>query len=256
MRRIATAALVLAAVVLPAAAQTASTALELDRMQGTRYPGEQTRQGKTWTLTSIYAAAEVTLEVDESDEVIPALTGDEDEAVECITNAELDALAASHRESPVPPDGDRSFVYGVVVDAYAANDPDDCRTGVLGRMWDSEQRSAFAIYYKTNTISTDGEKYLRTTAHELGHAFNLHHEDGDGKKTIMNQTSVVGDNFTYDFSAHSQSHLGGHPGPCNLTGGGAFYGVDAEHVDWHGSTFLDCADEAADGDDTTTEGTR
>lgn len=81
----------------------------------------------------------------------------------------------------------------------------------MGLMYDSANRSAFANFYKHNTVSGNNAKYLRSTAHEIGHAFNLAHCDGDGSTTIMNQTRVVGNTFTYEFSSESLEHLQDHP---------------------------------------------
>ena len=71
-------------------------------------------------------------------------------------------------------------------------------------------RSAFVTLYKNSVVSTDNGKYLRSTAHEIGHAFNLNHCDGDGSTTIMNQTGTVGDTYSYEFSSDSLDHLQDH----------------------------------------------
>ena len=56
----------------------------------------------------------------------------------------------------------------------------------------AEIRTGFAVFVdslrNSTTITNDNQAYLRTTAHELGHALNLLHRDGDGSETIMNQT--------------------------------------------------------------------
>ena len=77
-------------------------------------------------------------------------------------------------------------------------------------MYNSSQRRAFANFYKNTTLNSDNAKYLRSSAHELGHAFNMSHCDGDGSTTIMNQTGVVGNSFDYEFSASSLDHLQNH----------------------------------------------
>ena len=35
------------------------------------------------------------------------------------------------------------------------------------------------MFYRNTAVSTNPAKYLRSAAHEIGHAYNLHHEDGD-----------------------------------------------------------------------------
>jgi hypothetical protein len=116
-----------------------------------------------------------------------------------------------------------------------------CDTGLLGRMWRTDNRSAFAMFHKNGTIQGDGAKYLRSAAHEIGHAFNLHHEDGDGSTTIMNQTGVVGDSFVFEFSDNSETHLEDHPDDCSFPGVGTFGSVNAEHAGWHGSVTATCS---------------
>ena len=221
-----------------------STQLEFDRMTGTAYPSTQSLGGEDWTLPKIYAQAGHVLAVDEDDTGIAQVTDGSGNPKNCISNAELDSLMAANRQTQVGPASfscginrcstcTRYHLYGIVVDHFGMSSG-SCNTGLLGRMWDTTDRSAFAIFYKHSTISSDGQKYLRTAAHEIGHAFNLHHQDGDGSETVMNQTSVVGNSFTYNFSTNSETHLEDHPDDCRFPGTGSFSMVNAEHAGWHG----------------------
>ncbi len=158
-----------------------------------------------------------------------------------ITDAELDTLESGHRYVPVAPQPFiclatffpptyttcmNYFVYGVVVNHYRELDDGTIDQTILGRMWTNENRRAFANFYKNSIVSTDGGKFLRSAAHELGHAFNLHHEDGDGYSSIMDQTGVVDDHYVYQFAALSHDHLRNHPVNCIQPGTGAFAFID------------------------------
>ena len=137
----------------------------------------------------------------------------------------------------------RYHLYGVVTDHYYEYDDGTCGTGIMGIMYDSDDtgnRGAFAVFYKNNTINNNGAKYLRSAAHEIGHAFNLHHSDGDGSTTVMNQTWVVGDTFVYEFSDQSETHVDDHPDNCRYPGTGSFTSVNEEHAGWHGGVSAPC----------------
>lgn len=203
-----------------------TTRLEYDRMTGTAYPQEETVDGEPVNLTSIYFQGDVLLAVDEDDQNIAPLTGPVDpldpDQYDYITTAELETLEMANRASSVGPEEfDCSFLffngtctryhlYGIVVNHYREYDNGTRSTTALGLMYNSTQRSAFVNYYKAETLQTNNAKFLRSTAHEIGHAFNLSHCDGDGSSTIMNQTGVVGDSFVFEFSSSSLDHLQNH----------------------------------------------
>lgn len=229
--------------------------LEYDRMTGTAFPPAQTVSGNNVTLATIYADAGYLLIVQEDGTGIAPLTGPPDpndpNQYDYITEAELDTLESTNRAVAVPPASwpcgwwifsttcSQYFLYGIVVNHYYEEDDGTRRTTIMGIMWTADNRRSFANFYKNTTVSGNGGKYLRSTAHEIGHAFNLHHEDGDGATTIMNQTGVVGNNYVYDFSATSQTHLDDHPANCVRPGTGAFGSVNAAHTD-HGWTTANC----------------
>lgn len=232
--------------VLLAGACTA-TNLEFDKMEGTAFPQDQTVSGETVNLASIYLDADRLLIVQEDDLDIAPLADATGTPQNCISNAELDSLMAGNRASQIGvvtyPCGfnnaytcTRYQVYGVVVDHFGRSGGNGaCSSGLLGRMWRTNDRAAFAMFYKNNTIQTDGMKYLRSAAHEIGHALNLHHDDGDGSSTIMNQTGAVGNSFVYEFSTQSQTHLDDHPDVCANAGTGGFGEVNATHAGWTGA---------------------
>jgi hypothetical protein len=214
-----------------------TTQLEYDRMTSTAFPPNQTVDGETVTLECIYLEAGKLLIVNEDDTSIAALAGD------TISDAELETIEIANRSSPVEvferPCGFWIFrgtcrtyyAYGIVVNHFGEDSAGNKSTSLMGRMFTSDNRRAFANFYKNSTVSGNGGKYLRSAAHELGHAFNLHHEDGDGSSTIMNQTGVVGDDYVYAFSATSRNHLDNHPAHCVFPGMGRFLSCVPDHPD-------------------------
>ena len=83
---------------------------------------------------------------------------------------------------------------------------------------------------------------MRTACHELGHEFNLHHEDGttiiegsSTRYTIMNQTWRITpwpDAIGFKFGDHESLHLSSHPLINVKPGGSAFYECSSEHASW------------------------
>lgn len=201
--------------------------VEYDRMTGTAYPQPETVDGGTVNLNIIYLQGEVLLLVDEDDTAIAPLTGPYDpydpNQYDYITLAEIETIELANRSSSVGPTKwtcdfwgmdwtcTEYHVYGIVVNHYREYDSGARSTGLMGWMYDPLERRAFVNFYKNSIINGNNAKYLRSTAHEIGHAFNLSHCDGDGSTTIMNQTGTVGDTFTYEFSASSLVHLQDHP---------------------------------------------
>lgn len=211
--------------------------VEYDRMTGTAFPAETVFGGETVNFTTIYLQGNILLTVLEDNTNIVPLTGPADPAdpnqYDYINPAELETLEMANRSSPVGPtswpcsfwifDGPctRYHVWGVVVNHYEEKADGTRSTSTLGWMSDPVLRSSFANYYRNTTVRTHNQKYLRSAAHEVGHAFNLNHCDGDGATTIMNQTGVVGDAYTYEFSAASLEHLQDHPKEAVWPGIGA-----------------------------------
>jgi hypothetical protein len=88
---------------------------------------------------------------------------------------------------------------------------------------DENIRTGFAVFVKNFTTKVGGkitakQGYLRTTAHELGHALNLIHADGDAEDwvndlgiTIMNETWRLSKNWNYLWNDKSFTHFNHHP---------------------------------------------
>lgn len=206
--------------------------IEYDRMTGTQFPQPEIVSGEEVNMTTIYWQGERLVAVDEDDTNIAPLTGPanplDPDQYDYITQAELETVETANRRDPIgsasfscgPDDAyscTRYHLYGIVVNHYWEGDCGiACRsTGSLGRMYagasgTTNDRSAFANFWKNSIVGSDNAKFLRSAAHEVGHAFNLNHCDADGSTTIMNQTGTVGDTFSYEFSSSSLDHLQNH----------------------------------------------
>jgi hypothetical protein len=200
--------------------------LEYDRMTGTQFPAAEVVDGDEVTLSTIYFQGNILLAVMYDDIDITPLAGPFDPAdpnqYDYITPAELETLELAQRASPIGLGQwpcnfwvlrftcTRYHVYGVVVDHFYESATGARSTSTMGLMYTPTNRRSFVNFYRNTTNSSDNARYLRSTAHEIGHAFNLNHCDGDGSTTIMNQTGTVGSTFTYEFSAASLDHLQNH----------------------------------------------
>lgn len=231
------------------------TKLEFDRMSGTAFPTAQEAPGSTegvQSLVQIFLETGLIFTVEEDQTNIAPLTGPADpfdpNQYDYITPAEMDNLMSANRSIPTDPttttcgggifpEGECTtyYVYGIVADHWYERSNGTRSTTTLGLMWDTSERAGFAIFYKNSIISSDPVKYLRTTAHEIGHAFNLHHPDGTSSTTVMNQTGVINDFFTYEFSAGSQTHLSDHPVNCARPGTGPWASIHSSHTASHGN---------------------
>jgi len=196
--------------------------VEYDKMAGTAFPLPETVGGSTVTVSSIYDKVGIKLTVIEDDTSIPRLldpvSPSDPYENDFITPPEIDnVLMAGHRRFPIGPvtvgRHTRYHVYGIVVDHYFQKSDGTKTTTMMGVTLTSPagNQRPFAIFYRNANISGSNAKFLRTTAHEIGHVFNLHHEDGDGRKSIMNTSETVGNRFDYRFVRCEKSHLKCHP---------------------------------------------
>jgi hypothetical protein len=211
-----------------------SAFLEVDRMEGTEFPPTSVYfDGRYNTLQGIYLRSGIILDIRRDENAIPDLAGPDN----VYTDAELHNLMTSHRNPIYREIGNKLSAYLVVATNYDL-------AGVLEVMFDSSMRLGCAVFHGHDMIRTDPRAFLRTSAHEAGHQFNLHHEDGttftDGgltKYTIMNQTRLITpwpDAIGFNFGDHEGAHLASHPISNVKPGGGAFYDCDTEHAGWHG----------------------
>jgi len=159
--------------------------IEIDRMSGTRpVETEQTIGGQQVSLAAIYRSAGLELRVVPDRADLPRQ--------DPIRLADLHALMTSS-SSVVPQQGEWK-VHALVV-TEDADDP-----GTLGIMFDfgdedtnDVPREAFAVFDSAHSTLPGGPvpELLLTTAHELAHAFNLHHTDWEG--TSFTEDSTCGE---------------------------------------------------------------
>jgi hypothetical protein len=209
-----------------------SALIHIERLEGRDYPPASVDlDGTTNTLEGIYNDAGISVEINRGDTDIPDLKGPNSG----YTQAELESLMVQYRKQP--DQGEKMFAWLVVVTKFEGQDD------ILGIMFDAEERQGTAVFQGNDMIKTDPRAYMRTSAHELGHQFNLHHEDGTTydengitKYTIMNQTwriqpwpAAIG----YKFGEHESTHLSSHSIKNVQPGGGRFYDCDNEHATWH-----------------------
>lgn len=94
--------------------------------------------------------------------------------------------------------------------------------GDLGLMFADDSRDRFAVF--AAELHNDPSRILRTSAHELGHALNLFHNDSDGNfdccagdgtpksgLTVMNSDVCLSQQWGFDFSPAEREHLLRHP---------------------------------------------
>jgi hypothetical protein len=204
--------------------------LEVDKIEGTEFPPQSISfEGNNITLEGIYAEAGINLKIHYDEESIPNLGGD------VYSVAELHSLMQSNRNPVINENESNMMAYMVIVTKYEED-------GVLGIMFDSPKRGGCAVFYDHDFIRSDERAFIRTVCHELGHEFNLHHEDGitisengSTKFTIMNQTwkiqpwpAAIG----FKFGDHESLHLSNHPLVNVKPGGSAFYDCNTEHASW------------------------
>jgi hypothetical protein len=232
--------------------------LEIDYMKGTKLPPgvkmafglrspvstpPVSFEGKTHTLEDIFMKAGLRLDIQVSDEI--ATLGD---------TYSLRDLIGIMRNKSTRNTLFGSYAYLLIVNGIYLRQDDD---GVmrpdpdtLGVMFDMGKREGTAVFYQNDWIKTQPVAYLRTTAHELGHQFNLHHRDGDmykipgsqqRKYTIMNQTGIIVEfgkwpaGILLEFGQLEIDHLSKHPKNYVDPGKSRFDGTcgTSDHEQWH-----------------------
>jgi hypothetical protein len=207
--------------------------LEVDRQTGIGgIPQGVVQGGGNWDLWSIYALLSLGVDVIEDDTNIPDLAG------ACYSLGEMDAFFAANQDAASADPGDWNVWAGMV----------DCDTNptVLGRMFRnaSNERDGFAVFVTTvqgscitagtcacGIAATANQAILRTTAHELGHALNLCHQNGDSAcigcagTTIMNQSGTTGPGWSYTWSTAASNHISSAAQLCIEPGTSTGFGV-------------------------------
>jgi hypothetical protein len=238
-------------------AQERKTILEIDKMSGSKFPpGEQSESGgsipavnwdgKNYTLTEIYSKAGVDLEVKINDADISTL-GDSYSERDLI---DLMTVNSSRGRSTIG----ATSMYAYLLIVNGLFDPLDLdnpgpSNSILGIMF-SPKREGTAVFYKQSNIHNEPISFLRTSAHEVGHQFNLHHRDGSmsiiqgpteqRKYTIMNQTLIImkyggpwPKGVSLEFGPLESAHLSSHPLESVAPGASELGPCTNDHENWH-----------------------
>jgi len=178
--------------------------IEIDRMSGTdAIPVERRIGSQRVSLARIYEPAGLDLRIVEDQSDIPRRA--------LVPTAELHRLLSTYQS--VEPADDEWKVY-VLVATEELGYPES-----KGLMFDDGihdengvPREAFAVFQTVHERVTDDvpTDMLRTVAHELAHAFNLHHEDWEGESferasTLEGYSEI--ETVLWRLSAGSVAHL-------------------------------------------------
>jgi hypothetical protein len=231
--------------------------LEIDKMEGTMFPpGERIRfenpftnppitfENKTYNLKGIFSNAGIELDINSNEAQIPFF-GDG-----LFSEADLYSLMSNYSGRSETSSHDM-YAYLVIVNGIVSDRDQNGNVvplpTVLGAMWDIEGRKGTAVFYKNELIRNEPIAFLRTSAHEIGHQFNLHHRDGSvsingsqKKFSIMNQTDIIvnyggwPDGISLEFGPLESKHLSHHNIDFVSPGRSPFNGkCEDEHVNWH-----------------------
>ena len=171
--------------------------LEIDKMSGTSFPPNSVTDASTSssvTFKNVFDDGNLDLDVKEDDTSITATTTS--------TRQELAQLMASNRNSAYAETSKKWTTYAIVVKKYQPNQ------SVLGIMFDSDiadldnlPREGCAIFYDAHTAAWSGQRLadelFLTSAHEVGHCFNLHHTDWEGT-SFVNGSTIMSYSLTPD----------------------------------------------------------
>jgi hypothetical protein len=227
--------------------------LEIDQMQGTSLPPSVTIDGIEYNLQKAFRDAGIDFVKSSGDQVNLDTPFDNDGEY---SDGELENMmnSFSNRRRGLSAGDTNLYAYLLIVNGFSTRGK-----ATLGVMFDSNRREGTAVFY--SAVRTNPYFFLRTTIHEIGHQFNLHHEDASSeiignkrKFSIMNQTQTIQrspdtinrsnpiENIGYFFGELEKMHLDSHPiqfvepggSPFQVPPGGAsVYGCIPEHVQWH-----------------------
>lgn len=237
--------------------------LEIDHMKGTVLPPSVKIDGTEYSLYNIFEDAGIEfvpidpLGFGAGPEVTSGQDLDPTTPMVDYSDEELEYLMKynTSRGKPSSSSEINLYAYLLIVDGISTRSDT-----ILGIMFDSNKREGTAVFYGNPTIRDNPHFFLRTSTHEMGHQFNLHHEDGTSKIvdnrrkfSIMNQTRTIQnspdvsrvdakDHIGYYFGELEKKHLNDHPPEFVAPGGSSFivppggksvYNCVAEHIEWH-----------------------
>lgn len=181
--------------------------VEVDQMQGTpELQVIQTLGGGEVSLAGMFAAADLDMDVVQDESDLPSSSS--------VSLADLHGLMTAYKSVDAPAGAWKLNVLVVTADE---EDP-----GTLGIMFDyganddnDLPREACAVFATAHQGLPGGvaPEMLLTTAHELGHCFNLHHTDWEGSSFFNNATIMsysLTDSVDWKISDRSIKHVKDH----------------------------------------------
>ena len=182
--------------------------MEVDRMLGTPALADvQTLDGQEVSLAKIYREAGVELVIVPSNTDLPR--------VESVTLGDLHGLMMDHRDQTLDADLE---VYCLMATRLLGEPGEPETLGIMFDFGENDEndipREAFAVFADAHTGGTQTPEILLTTAHELAHCFNIHHNDWEGESfrrasTVESYCSTS--TVRWALSSQSKRHLAGHP---------------------------------------------
>jgi hypothetical protein len=180
--------------------------LEMDKLNSVKWPPKSVERGKaSHSLQGTYAAAGIHLQPVRDDGAIPDIKNGKP-----YTDAEIHSFITSYRNDRVP--ANTWHMYGGLLTSHI--------NGLQGITINRGQQKGFVLFAHQ---CTDNAHYLRTTAHEIGHALNLKDSDGDGwhgkhyyyltrvkGQSLMNPAWKLAADWNFTWSAASLHHFYHH----------------------------------------------
>ena len=206
------------------AAEPISVVVEIDQLADTpRFPDDIEVGGQTVSVESIFARAGVDLQIIRSDPTLPKASP--------LATRDLESYMHDHRDRSIQP----PFIYCLI----AHQGPKAIVRGVL---FATDQRDGVAVFVHDLAGLTPARRdreMVRRLAHELAHAFNLHHADLEGSFRANGSIESSSDESTvlWRLSQHSLEHFARHPRCELLPGSGSpFRTVTSAHEGSHRDT--------------------
>lgn len=171
-------------------------------------PVDVAHAGAKHSLSSIFDQARIDVTVVSSPRVADLQPG------RAYRDDELHGLLSTMKQDAIPTDPTVWYVQTLVLTKHADE--------VLGVLFARKERDRLAVFANE---ASDNSALLRTVAHEVGHALNLFHSDGDASlecrtatagskpdgRSLMNQSRCISPDWNYTFSKKELEHLLHHP---------------------------------------------
>lgn len=221
-----------------------SAQLELDKMTNTSFPPDRyvppgaSGPDDHLSIPRIFRAGGRLVATNEDDDIPTMAPLDH-----CITIDELEDLVLTYRDDPTSPTSHACYggftctdhhVYGAIIGYDYGGSTGACQHSKVGFIGDPANRGVFFVFQSAGGLMSSERNFLKATAHELGHTFNLHHEDAEDG-SLMTDGLHEEDFF---FSPRSQTHLTDHPEDKVWPNMGAFDDFTNAHAQGHAAMAM------------------